>query len=291
MKYSFVLFPMMAMLLAACTPEFRPENTEYEPRMVIYGTLQPDSVATVFLSFTRPLPGLEVPEPDMAAAQVRLFENGVLADSLTHIGGYWFSAAGGFRPTAGKVYHIEAVHPLLPRLVTDKDTLPPAPVMGDYTTHREERGELPNVAIISTVNISIPLHTPRYYIGHRIEPDRPYGGVPESQECSFRSFYMSNIVFPDFECFPDKKQYLFTFGYGRLDPSSPIYDEQDFDITLCYTNEPTARFHKSVALYQNFNEGIYATDPFFEPVFLPGFVQGGYGFVGTMNCATVRVEF
>ncbi len=140
MKYSFVLFPMMAMLLAACTPEFRPENTEYEPRMVIYGTLQPDSVATVFLSFTRPLPGLEVPEPDMAAAQVRLFENGVLADSLTHIGGYWFSAAGGFRPTAGKVYHIEAVHPLLPRLVTDKDTLPPAPVMGDYTPQGERGG-------------------------------------------------------------------------------------------------------------------------------------------------------
>ncbi len=110
--------------LLACTKDLGVDLPYEGDRLVVYGVLSPDSVATLRVSQTYPTTGRYLYGRWVSTAVVRLYEAGVLVEQLRHQSDGRYVSTGNFKPMSGKVYHYTVSNAGFPDLQSLPERVP-----------------------------------------------------------------------------------------------------------------------------------------------------------------------
>lgn len=98
--------PLFCLLgLLACTKDLGVDLPYEGDRLVVYGVLSPDSIATLRVSQTYPPTGRYLYGRWVSTAVVRLYEDSILVEQLRHQSDGRYVSASNFKPQPGKLYH------------------------------------------------------------------------------------------------------------------------------------------------------------------------------------------
>ncbi|WP_208493121.1 DUF4249 domain-containing protein [Spirosoma utsteinense] len=103
MRLAVPLFFLLGLL--ACTKDLGVDLPYEGDRLVVYGVLSPDSVATLRVSRTYPTTGRYQYGRWVLTAVVRLYEDSVLVEQLRHQSDGRYVSARKFKPQPGRFYH------------------------------------------------------------------------------------------------------------------------------------------------------------------------------------------
>ena len=211
------LFCLLAMV--SCTKDLGFDLPYEGDRLVLYGVLSPDSVATLRVSQTYPPTGRYMYGRWILTAVVRLYEEGVLVEQLRHQSDGRYVSESTFKPKPGKSYHYIVSNAGFP----DVQSLPervPEPIRIDRYQFDE--------SIQAAVNPGVPA---RKLICQFMDPEQPndyyslqLSGYSDGQPVAVNSFGLDR---------PDE----FEDGCGfRSNGQSNEYNLSD----ICFSGQTTA---------------------------------------------------
>ncbi len=285
---------MLGFLFSGCQPELSVELPEEPSRLVVWGTLHPDSLATVFLSAAfSPLAAPQDTAYAVSDAVVELYENGQVVDTLQEaVPGVYRSSF--FQPKAGKIYAVRALKMGYPTLQTRPDTMPEnidlAHLEAAYvlSVFNSEYG----TATIK-VTLANPLAHPKM-IGTKVTYLRPAPTVP------LGGWYKNAIIpcdnIPKFEIYDYNLE-----DYSCLNEIKEIYIHNPYawqanlthgvHCSIAVFSDQSLDLFEKMAIFHYYNTDAISTNPFYEPVFIPLEAEGGYGFVSCYNSIDTSVAF
>lgn len=285
---------MFGLLFSNCHPELSVDIPDEPARLVVWGTLHPDSLATVSLSeIFSPLSNQQGTAYAISDALVILYENGQVADTLSEVAtGIYRSTF--FQPKAGNTYAVRALKTGYPTLQTRPDTMPEKMVVArletDYilSDFNSEYG-------IATIKIELanPLGDKKM-IGTKVVPVRPSSSVP------LGDWYKTAII----PCDNIPKLEIYNYNledYSCLNDIREIYVQNPYawqatinhgvHCSIALFSDQSLNLFEKMAVFHYYNTETLSTNPFFEPVYIPLEAEGGYGFVSCYNSIDTLVNF
>lgn len=110
--------------LMACTKDLGIDLPYEGDRLVVYGVLSPDSVATLRVSQTYPTTGRYVYGRWVVTADVRLYEDSALVEQLRHQYDGRYVSVNNFKPQPGRFYHYTVSNAGFPPLQSLPERVP-----------------------------------------------------------------------------------------------------------------------------------------------------------------------
>lgn len=109
-----LFFALCCIALVSCEKEIEFDNEDTEPKLVVNGVFQSDSVWSVHVSYS--LNVLDQADITyLSNASVKLKDgNGNLIEDLVHQGEGYYVSPSGFQPVIGNAYRVEVSHPNYP---------------------------------------------------------------------------------------------------------------------------------------------------------------------------------
>ncbi|TXB58612.1 DUF4249 family protein [Phaeodactylibacter luteus] len=288
MRLSVYLF-FAVFLSFSCQPEFDIEQNDFSSAMTAWGYFNPDSTFIVYLSGAQPA-WADYAHIGIENALVVVFEGGIPIDTLVEISEGKYQSAVDKYPSVGKVYHITVTHMDYPSLLTEPDTIPAIPDFSEiYTSVTPIPGNDAG-QVLAAIGGLVNNRAGYDYIGSRVvfsdDGDEAFFAPPEGASCQPNLPVIDNIYYADYTCRREPTtDYLITSSnYKPVDLTAA-------EVSICFPSRATIALGKQLERFNELNTGIYSVNPFFEPIYLPGNVYGGYGFVGGYSCKKVNVQF
>jgi hypothetical protein len=268
------------------------------PRLVIWGYLQPDSVVTVTLSQTFPaLDTIASQAARVSGARVFLYENNVLVDTLPEVQPGYYQSGKSTKPKNGYAYRYEVHKEGFPILQTPSDTLPLPPAVDHYVAEWKVTG-------FTLDHISIVLHLAgierREFVGNCISYFKESASMPAqttftliNNPCTARSLgiELDGYLFDDYGC-------LNGFSSVSMESTSLRHEdllllhERGMTVHLTYLSAATESVARKLGVFQEaYTESQGDINLFYEPVYLPIAIKGGYGYIFFMSPSTVNIDF
>lgn len=291
------LLLLFAIICFSCSKDVTLPPSE-PPRLVIWGYMQPDSVAAVTLSRTFPaLDTIASHEAYISGASVFLYENGVLIDTLPEVRPGYYVSGKSTKPRNGYAYRYEVHKDGFLVLRTPSDTLPPPPVVDHYIAEWKVTG-------FSLDNISIVLHLAgierREFVGNKMSYYKESTAMWEqtiftliNNPCTVRSLgiELDGFFLDDYGC-------LNGFSTVTLESTSLLHNEllqlkeEGMIVHLTYFSRATESVARKLGVFQEaYTESQGGLNLFYEPVYLPIVIEGGYGHIFFMNPSALNIDF
>jgi Domain of unknown function (DUF4249) len=290
MKLALITFLLLSI---NCSKDLDVNTANNKPALVIWGFLEPDSLAAIHLSHTFPL--LSTPDTSgtwVSGALVVLYDRGFAVDTLKYVSDGLYRSEG-FRPVEGGVYHFTAEKTGFEQLVTSMDTMPERPF------------------IISISKLLIPTEDPTQSIA-RIKSDF-------SQQVNAVSYRVSGYdgdgqvyqpIFYANNSQPCRELLMVPsnpYNYNTIDlrcirggsfidlrsnsESTSNYLGKSFKLSITFFSDQSLKLFDKIQEFEENNIEPYSTNLFFVPVYLPNNAKGGYGFVSCFNPYTTTITF
>lgn len=110
--------------LMACTKDLGIDLPYEGDRLVLYGVLSPDSIATLRVSQTYPTTGRYLYGRWVVTAVVRLYEDSVFVEQLRHQSEGRYVSASNFKPQPGRLYHYTVSNAGFPDVQSTPERVP-----------------------------------------------------------------------------------------------------------------------------------------------------------------------
>jgi hypothetical protein len=270
----------------ACQPVVELNDVQFTPKLVIWGNLHPDSIITV--SISRSVPPLDkTTNRKVNQAIVLVYENNILLDTLKERDSSIYVSTKSLRPKEGNIYYVKVLKGGFDPIKTMPDTMPLRPQVIKVTAKELKKGDASAEFEILT---NIPSHFKNYGISKLFsikwqqQLNTSIENVP--QDCD--GFRFANFDFVKTNCF--------LFG-GKIKISTNNFSFLELNNTkvkvsiASITNKGIDFFEKLNALNEQYTDYYSSTNIFWNPVYLPSFVDGGYGYVGCINTYNIEVQF
>lgn len=294
---SSFLAVIIGIIFFSCNNKFELPEAE-ESRLFLLGYVHPDSVFAIRLTHSfAPLDTFGTTPAYVNHAEVLVFENGILLDTLKEITTGFYRSSKDLKPEIGATYHFTAAAQGYPNVSTFPDSIPPIlpvkEVVPTFTPVDYENA--------GTVNIQIDLGQPvkRNYIGIRLNyylSSPFYNGYSDvcignkTLVCDRVSnqLYIDRFCLEDYYCVSELREItlftpLFTFADGLLTHPSSLslatYSQRSEDIIV--------KIGTANASYTN----NYESNPFYSPIFIPIEVDGGYAAIIFYNTVSKTLQF
>lgn len=290
-------FLLFAVLCFSCSKDITLPPTE-PPRLVIWGYLQPDSVVAVTLSHTFPaLDTINSRTAYVSGASVFLYENDVPIDTLPEVHPGYYLSGKSTKPRNGYSYTYEVYKDGFPILRTPSDTLPPSPSVDHYVAKWKVTG-------FSNDDISVVLYLAgierREFVGNRVSYYQESTSLWEqtiftliNNPCAVRSLgiELDGYLLDDYGC-------LNGFSSVTVESTSLLHDdllhlgERGMIVHLTYFSSATESVVRKLGVFQEaYTESQGGLNLFYEPVYLPIAIEGGYGHIFFMSPSAIYINF
>lgn len=289
MKLKNLLLTALMMAFWSCQPQIETILEGETPKLVIWGFLQPDSVATVYLGRTA-APLSKSADRIVEEATVLLFENNILADTLQYIGQSLYKSSKGFRPKENHAYYCIASKRGFETIESQIDTMPTRPQILRYTTQDSVRNEGYNRVAQIDLFTNISSHYANYGINNltSLKWGSNRNTYIQNNQCDEESFVVSEFEFTNSACFAFNGHYKIQTENYRFEDLKGT----KMLLKLAAVTSNGIDFHKKIfALKQKYINFYEPVDAFWSPIYLPQMVKNGYGYVGCLNTIDVEIQF
>ena len=274
---------LIYILLSACTPKPKINFPEYEPKLAVWGYLNPDSIPEIYITRNKPpLDSAEIEVIDSALAI--LYEDGTPVDTFEHEEKGFYRTEGSFKPQAGKSYHISVFNDGFQPAYTKPDRMPAKPIIDRYETRiLSSTGCVNCNNVLAQITVYLKETSIADYIGHEIQVGEIRGpGLGSDRPCNSEDVFLyKKIYFSDLSCFENSAVLNFELrNYQRNELDS-------VSVKLCFTTPIAYNFHKKLDKQNSFT----GPDIFYQAIYLPEVVVDGLGYFGVYNCTEVKIKF
>jgi Domain of unknown function (DUF4249) len=280
----------------ACQPQFDlTDKATNPPKLVVWCVLHPDSIPTAYISQTSP----ELTKNNdrkISKAEVVLFQNNLPIDTFIEKQTGTYQSGKKPRLIENAVYHITVSKNGFDKLETPKDTLPEKPVI--LSTETKDSAIIKEGKLMAMIKLKTkqPSHYKNLGFGNFFASGLPIfiGSdirfLPEGNiSCENGGFYsFLNYKFILSSCvYSGENYYLYAHNFY---PQGFKKLEEKF--TACaITNLSVTYLNKLYELEEQYTDFSNFVDIFWNPVYLPNYIKGGYGFFACYNTTNIEVKF
>jgi hypothetical protein len=288
---------LLLMTWVSCSKDVHLPPVE-EPKLVIWGYLQPDSIASIRLSHTYPiLDSISGRAAFVSDALVVLHENHSISDTLREISPGYYRSATNLLPKPSQTYWYEVYKEGFPPLRTQPDTLPEKPLIESYASEWAITGyTFDNVSIIARApNIlqkNLVANSVLYYKGsQQAWTQTTFAKINNPCVARPLDIFFQGYLLEDYSCLNNFSEIsLQSTGLSHND----LLDlkERGMYLNLAYFSSASENVALKLGIFHEAYTG-YSEDVnlFYEPVYLPVLSEGGYGHIFFLNTSTFKIDF
>lgn len=293
MKLLFIL--LFFFTLNSCQPKIEFINEIDVPKLVVWCILHPDSIPTAYVSQTSPLLSKSV-NYKVSNAQVVLFRNDLPIDTFVQIENGTYKSSQKQKIIENNIYSITVFKDGFEKLVTPKDTMPLKPVV--LSVIGNDSAIVTNGSIQASIILKtqLPSHLKNLGFGNFNLIGLPSGiGTKASflsngnSTCENNGSYsFLSYIFKDPSCIYFGENYeLFTPNFY-----STGFNKLKVKFTACAITNVSISFLKKLQdLTLQYTDFYSPVDVFWNPIYLPNYIKGGYGFFACYNTTDIEVQF
>ena len=284
-QYLKILF-FFVPLINSCQPSIELNDLTVTPKLVIWGNLHPDSIMTVYLS--RSVAPLDkTTNRKVSNATILIFENNILLDTLKERDTAIYVSNKFLKPKEGYNYYIKVLKSGFESIETLPDTMPFRPKLIRVIAEELKKGD-PSAKF--EIQTNQPSHFKNYGVSQlfslkwKVQLNTNIENVP--QDCGGFRFAKFNFLKPSCHVFNGNyKISTNNFSFQELSNSK-------VRVSLAAISERgVVFFEKLNILDDQFTDYYSPVNVFWNPVYLPSLVKGGYGYVGCYNTLDIEVQF
>ena len=282
--FKILIFPIF--FTYSCQPSIELNDLTITPKLVIWGNLHPDSVMTIYLS--RSVAPLDyTTNRKVSHATVLIFENNILLDTLKERDTAIYVSNQLLKPKEGSTYYVKVLKTGFESIETLPDTMPFRPKLIRLTTEELKKGDPLAKFEIQT---NQPSHfknygtTQLFSLKWQVPLNTYIADVPE--DCD--GLYFARYTFLKPSCHVFNGNYkISTDNFG----STELKNSKVKISLAAISGNRVDFFDKINALEEQFKDYYSPVNVFWNPIYLPSLVKGGYGYVGCFSTLDIEVQF